>query len=385
MHRSSNHNRHRLLGCLSNRIAVDVTAILQLVSRQCRTMGRSKLQQIYYDPKRVGSNGGVAALRKVVPEKNVEQWLSEQDAYTLHKPVRRHFKRRCVVVCGPNQQWQADLVDMSRLKKSNDGTTLLLTVIDVFSKRAWCIPLKNKSAASLVAAFTQLLRERPPITLQTDTGSEFLNRSVQKLLKQYGVHHFSTHNEETKASIVERFNRTLKTRMLRYFTNSHSVRYLDVLQDFVRSYNKTYNRSIGMAPSEVNGTNQESVWQRLYGHEGGGTPKFRIGDRVRIRKAKRHFEKGYMAKWTEELFTIVDAHRSDPPVYRLVDWHGYTLDGTFYEPELQKITVPKNNTYRVEYILHWRNKKKDALVKWFGYPESFNSWIDAKTLVNYSK
>ena len=354
--------------------------ILQLVSRQCRTKGRSKLQQIYYDPKRVGSYGGVAALRKVVSEKNVEQWLSEQDAYTLHKPVRRHFKRRCVVVGGPNQQWQADLVDMSRLKKSNDGTTFLLTVIDVFSKRAWCIPLKNKSAASLVAAFKQLLRERLPITLQTDKGSEFLNRSLQKLLKQYGVHH-----EETKASIVERFNRTLKTRMWRYFTKNQSVRYLDVLQDFVRSYNKTYHRSIGMAPPEVNGTNQESVWQRLYGHEGGGTPKFRIGDRVRISKAKRHFEKGYMANWTEELFTIVDAHRSDPPVYRLVDWHGDTLDGTFYEPELQKITVPKNKTYLVEYILHWRNKKKEALVKWFGYPESFNSWINAKTLVNYSK
>ena len=143
--------------------------------------------------------------------------------------MRRHFKRRCVVVGGPNQQWQADLVDMSRLKKSNDGTTFLLTVIDVFSKRAWCIPLKNKSAASLVAAFTQLLRERPPITLQTDKGSEFLNRSVQKLLKQYGVHHFSTHNEETKASIVERFNRTLKTRLWQYFTKSQSVRYLDVM------------------------------------------------------------------------------------------------------------------------------------------------------------
>ena len=177
-------------------------------------MGRSKLQQIYYDPKRVGSYGGVAALRKVVSEKNVEQWLSEQDAYTLHKPARRRFKRRCVVVGGPNQQWQADLVDMSRLKKSNDGTTFLLTVIDVFSKRAWCITLKNKSATSLVAAFTQLLRERPPNTLQTDKGSEFLNRSLHKLLKQYGVHHFSKHNEETKASIVERFNRTLKTRMV---------------------------------------------------------------------------------------------------------------------------------------------------------------------------
>ena len=65
-------------------------------------------------------------------ERDVERWLSTQDAYTLHKPVRRHFKRRCVVVGGPNKQWQADLVDMSRLKAANDGTTFLLTVIDVF-------------------------------------------------------------------------------------------------------------------------------------------------------------------------------------------------------------------------------------------------------------
>ena len=77
-------------------------------------MGRSKLQQRYYDPKRVGSYGGVAALRRVVPEQDVERWLLEQDAYTLHKPVRRRFKRRCVVVGGPNQQWQADLVDTSK-------------------------------------------------------------------------------------------------------------------------------------------------------------------------------------------------------------------------------------------------------------------------------
>ena len=162
---------------------------------------RSKLHRHYYDPKRVGSYGGVAALRRVVPaERDVERWLSTQDAYTLHKPVRRHFKRRCVVVGGPNQQWQADLVDMSRLKAANDGTTFLLTVIDVFSKRAWCIPLKSKSAASLVAAFRQLLNDvNRPTTLQTDKGSEFLNRPLQRLLKEYGVHHFATHNEETKA------------------------------------------------------------------------------------------------------------------------------------------------------------------------------------------
>ena len=80
------------------------------------SMGRSKLQRRYYDPKRVGSYGGVAALRRVVLAQDVERWLSEQDTYTLHKAVIRRFKGRCVVVGGPNQQWQAGLVDMSRLK-----------------------------------------------------------------------------------------------------------------------------------------------------------------------------------------------------------------------------------------------------------------------------
>ena len=100
-------------------------------------MGRrveESLKRVYFDPKRVGSYGGVNALRRVTraPVKAVKQWLSEQDAYTLHKPVRIRFKRRRVIVGERNHQWQADLVDLSKLKKDNDGYVFLLTVIDVF-------------------------------------------------------------------------------------------------------------------------------------------------------------------------------------------------------------------------------------------------------------
>ena len=119
----------------------------------------------------------------------------------------------------------------------------------------------EKQVAASLVAFRQLLNvnnSNSPTTLQTDNGSEFLNRSLQRLLKGYGVHHFETHNEETKTSVVERFNRTLKTRMWRYFTKNQTIRYVDALQDFVRSYNDTYHSSIGMAPSAVNGANQET-------------------------------------------------------------------------------------------------------------------------------
>ena len=152
-----------------------------------------------------------------MPKKVVEEWLSEQDAYTLHKPARTHFRRRRVVVGGRLQQWQAGLVDLSNLKHDNHGTTFLLTAIDVFTKVAWCVPLKNKSASWWVTALKSTLTKGWPKTLQTYKGLEFPKRSVQALLKKYGIYHFSTHNKETKASIVERFNRTLKTRMWRYY------------------------------------------------------------------------------------------------------------------------------------------------------------------------
>ena len=173
MHGSGNHKRRRSHTSISSHLTDDVIAIASSVSGWRRTMGRTKLQQRYYDIKRVGSYDGVAALRRVVPEQDVERWLSEQDTYILHKPVRRRFKRRCVVVGGPNQRRQTDLVDMSRLKKVSDGTTFILTVIDVFSKLAWCDPLKKQSAASLVAAFTQLLSNGAPNTLQTDKAPNF--------------------------------------------------------------------------------------------------------------------------------------------------------------------------------------------------------------------
>ena len=99
------------------------------------------------------------------------------------------------------------------------------------------------------------------------------------------------------------------------------------------------------------------MWQRLYGEEGRGTPRYHVGDRVPIGKAKQQFQKGYMAHWTEELFTIENAHRPDPHVYRLIDWYGGKLDGTFYEPELQK-----DKTYRVVSVLRWRNKIMEVLV-----------------------
>ena len=108
-----------------------------------------------------------------------------------------------------------DLVDLQKLAKYNKGYKYLLTVIDVLSKFAWVEPLKSKSATVMVEALQRLwtrLGDRLPEKVQTDSGGEFYNAKVQAFFKKQGVNHFSTHGD-AHGSVVERWNRTLKTNM----------------------------------------------------------------------------------------------------------------------------------------------------------------------------
>ncbi len=342
------------------------------------------LRQIFYDPSHPAGYSNINVLYKASKEygikrKEVEQWLLKQDTYTLHKPARRKFKRNKVVVFGMNSQWQADLVDLSALKKWNKNYKYLLTCIDVFSKYAYVVPIKSKSGDALLRAFQQITKSgQKPIALQTDKGTEFINRKLQKWLKLQDIRYF-TSNNETKCSIVERFNRTLKTRMWKYFTAKNTLKYINVLPSFVKAYNNAYHRSIGRAPVNVTIFNQMEVKRELYNEP---TPnkvkfKFKVGTKVRISKSKMMFEKGYRPNWTGEIFEIAERIKRYPPVYRIKDFSGEVLEGTFYEKELQEVSKTDDDLYQIDKILkrRKRNGKTEYFVSWKNYPSKFNSWV----------
>ena len=349
---------------------------------------QERVRKVYYDAKQPGSFGGVTPLARVLKQNRNEtkKWLSFEDAYTLHKPVRRKFQRRRTIVGGLDHQWQADLIDVQKLKKNNKGNVFLLTCIDVFSKYAWVVPLKDKTGGALVRAFRAIFASgRKPLKLQTDKGTEFKNRLMQKLLREENIDFFTTENEDIKAAVVERFNRTLKERLWRYFTKTKDTRYLDVLPNVVDAYNHSFHNSIQRAPVEVNAENQEDVWQSLYGRGGDETKRknLKVGDRVRISKARRVFKKGYLPSWTSELFTVNAVLRTTPTTYTIKDDHDEVLNGTFYEQELQK--VGEKDQYDIEAVLDQRLDKKgqrEYLVKWVGYDASFNQWIPQRALVS---
>ena len=354
------------------------------------------LQKKYYQLEEAGSLGGVDALYRAVKEegrhrisrKRIREWLKKQDTYTLHKPVRKHFSRNRVIVGGIDHQWQADLVDLQSLSNYNEGYNFLLTCIDIFSKFAWAIPLKSKTGKELTSAFQVILKSgRKPIRLQTDAGTEFLNRRFQTFLREKKIEFFTTHNE-TKASIVERFNRTLKTKMWRYFTWKHTLNYIPILPKLLKNYNSSLHRSIKTKPVLVTEENEDKVWHTLYDDvmlSSGVKFKFKVGDQVRISKMRRTFEKGYLPGWTEEIFTVSERIYRHPPVYRLKDYTGERIEGTFYEDELQQVKK-LDDVYTVEKIVRRRRRggQTEYLVKWKGYPETMNSWVSERDVMALS-
>ncbi len=341
------------------------------------------LKDIYEDPSQPGSFSGVKSLYNEakarglnVTRRDVKEWLSKRQSYTLHKPARKRFKRNATVVFYRDELWQMDLCDMTQLKEYNDGNTFLLTIIDVFSKMGFAKPLLNKRGPTVLNAFREILAEslRQPDKLQSDFGTEFTNKNFQKTLRDKGIKFYVTFSEN-KAVVVERFNRTLKTKMWRYFTHKNTYRYTDVLAKLLKSYNSTPHSGIkGRTPDSINENNNLEVWRDSHAQPRRCRVKFKfsIDDKVRISRAKGVFEKGYTHNWSEEYFTVSDKIPRTPPVYRLKDLNGVVLKGVFYEEQLQ--SVSPGEIYPISNIKERRGKR--ALVSWRGWPSpDFDSWI----------
>jgi len=338
------------------------------------------MESIYTDPRQAGSFTSVANLQRYacVDRKTAERFLSGQDAYTMHKPTRVHFQRRKTFSKGIDDLFQIDLIDMSSLSTHNSNYRYVLMCIDVFSKYAWAVPLKTKTGRDVTVAMETILDERQCAMLQGDKGAEWLNSSFQQMVKRRGIMFYTSENSDIKAAVCERLNRTIKERMWRYFTHNNTRRYIDVLQDIMHSYNNTRHSSIGMAPSQVDASNEEMVREKLYPLKP-KTYKFKydIGDTVRISIKREPFDKSYTGNWSEELFKIHRRYETQPVTYGITDLAGEDIKGKFYTEELQ-IVSETERAYVVEKILKTRKRagKIEYFVKFRSYPEKFNAWVD---------
>jgi hypothetical protein len=286
--------------------------------------------------------------------------LTEEEANKianeLHKPIRHKHPRRKVIVDSLDSIWAADLCEM----KAEIGYKYILTVIDLWSKYAWGIPLKSKDGKTVRFALEDIFEssKRIPKFMWTDKGKEFYNTHIKALFDEKQIKLYSTESE-LKSIVVERLNRTLKEKMEKQFTIDHLLgrksSWLSILPEIVDEYNNTVHSKIECKPvnailpewqthvakrmrendysnREVDLNNTSNSYTPVYRQK----PKFKVGDKVRIYKWKSTFEKGYTTKWSEEVFVVVSVKNTTPYTYTLKDLEGEPIIGSFYNEELSK-------------------------------------------------
>ena len=251
----------------------------------------------------------------------------------LHKPVIKKFNKRKVYSQFKDNIWGVDLADMQSLSKKNKNIKYLLCAIDLYSKYAFVIPLKDKKGISVTNGFNKIIKQsgRKPNKIWVDQGSEFYNHVFKRWLSRNNIIMYSTYNEG-KSVVAERFIRTLKNKLYKHMAATGKNVYYGVLDDIVNEYNNTKHNTIKMKPKDVGNNNKRAYIDEHNKKDS----RFKVGDRVRISKFKNIFAKGYTLNWSTEIFIVDKINDTVPYTFNLKDLNDEEIIGSFYDRELQK-------------------------------------------------
>ena len=333
-------------------------------------------------PARVASHFGISKTR-------AKEILEGNEGYTLHREYKQPAVYNPYYVHKRREQVQADLIDVSKIARANDGVRFLLLLIDIFTKRVWVVPLRTKAAAEMKRAMSVWLNSlrTKPDQLATDRGLEFTNRGVQGLLRAHNVMWISAQGT-MKAAVAERANKTVQILIYKYLTENESVRYIDVLPALIGSYNSRGHRTLeGMTPREADRPANEGRVQGIFHeryrevarHRRADLP-LKVGNLVRVKtdakKSISSSSRAYAEQFHGEYFRIVRINRTLPiAMYylRSLDTDEY-IEGGFYANELQR---QRGELWKIEAVLRRRVRRgvPQVLVKWKYFGPRHNEWI----------
>ena len=231
----------------------------------------------------------------------------------LNKPTIKKFERQKIIVNHINEIHSTDLVDMTQYSKMNKGYKYIFTNIDIFSKIAYAFSLKSKKIGDIKASFQKIFKNNKPKYIWSDKESAFLSKEMQQFFKNNNVKIYHT-NSHLKAVVIERFNRSLRELMMKYFVTNNNTIWYNILPKLIKIYNNRYHSTIKMKPIQVNKNNEKYIKENIYTYDKTiKNPKFKINDFVRISLKRRPiFDKpSANIKWSEELFKIHSINKSN--------------------------------------------------------------------------
>lgn len=364
-------------------------------------MGKDKVQDLWTKGENPGSFAGknIFKYHNDVKGNKLENNLASIPVYQKFKTFKAPKVYNPYFVRTKRKVLQSDLLHMlhpSGIKEENDGFAYILVVQDIFSRKIWTAPLKDKKAETLIPELKTILGKMKPFKsgayLVIDRGTEYLNKLVKELLTNFKLK--IVHPSDSHASFVERSILSLQRLLYRQMSqNGQTKRWLDFLPMVENIMNNRYHRIIRTTPNDAEKNHNKikvnqamSIYRQKAFDKGFKKKKmlkraFGIGDSVRIHKWKNKFSRGYNQSYTTEIFKVVKVLDHLPiTMYTISDMKGDKIVGNFYPEELSLV---KGDIYIVEKILDekMKSRKKWVLVKWEGYPDSENSWIKKSDLV----
>lgn len=350
------------------------------------------MYNIYYSTK---SDGYLASLSYL--KNNFKQFkrfwpkfLFSQDTYTSTRQVVRKFNRRKYIVSQINKSFQADVMFLDcildkKVSSYNDNVTALLVIVDMLSKFTYVYTLKNKNANSVASKLKSFLVKMGKTgsyvkDIMTDMGSEFYNKTVEELFKTFNVNHYSSLNYDIKAGVAERKIRQIRSKIMRYITSSEQLNYVDKLDDIVQSINDTKNRTTGLAPSEITEWHTPYLFNILH-RENTKFPqksKYSLNQLVKITRPYKTFEKeSNNYKFASEIFSISKIQKNPPYTYILEDLDKNPILGSFYDKELQPVTIStKKHPFKII-----KSEGNNIFIHFTSYPKTLDRWVHRKSIL----
>lgn len=323
----------------------------------------------------------------------VKNILKGIDSYTLYKNVKHRHTRAKIIAVGKFTHLQMDLADMNRYATDNENYRYILFVIDIFTRVLHCELLRKKDTLSVLKSFKIFAEKYKKYfvecrTLSSDYGGEFRSRQFKSYLTNLGIYQQFLGNHPTKGPYVERCISQVKQKISRYLFQNNTRKYIDVLDQIVQNYNRTYNRVLHMTPFEALRSKEANLWCELYLPKvkkviSNRPFKFKLDETDRISANVGLFKKISDQTFTEEIFKVTKRYRiGNVCYYQLSDLNGEHVIGSFTNSELAKIKYDEHGFFPIEKV-HRRKKignKFHYLVSFRGYKNQYFWVTDIKDI-----
>lgn len=372
---------------------------------------KAYLKKIYFDP---SSEAGFSTAKSLYYKtkqdglynftlKEVSDYLKSLDTFTVFKGKRKSkdIPNR-LYSAGLDKIWEADLIHWDRYAKENNNFVALLLVIDIFSRYMWFAKLKSTNATDLIDGFKKVLQEAKPRkceALSNDAGTNFTSKKFRAFLESNNIKQI-TLNPPSHSNYCEIANKYIQSKVNKLFYHNQNRNWEDYIEDIIKTKNKKYHYGLKFYPDRVNKNNERRIMLKQYLPPDKKKKikktekniqklmpfKFSVGQKVRIHADRGKFSHSYQEQWTQEWY-IIDRryHRGSEAIFVLIDIQGDKILGGFKTSELQEVNIPKNPIFKIAKVLSYKNinKKRYALISWYGWHKKFDSYILASSIKDY--